>query len=66
MIGWLFNAMLRPFYPRERNTIPIVQGVGWASGTVWTGSENLTAEAEENHEYQSSCSKVQGFDKRIA
>ena len=52
---WLFSAVLRPLYHRERNPLPIVQEVGWASEPVRTGSENLAAEAEENHEYQSSC-----------
>ena len=29
-------------YPRERDTVPIVQEAGWAPGPVWTGAENLT------------------------
>ena len=35
------NATLRPLYPRERDPVPIVQEVGWASVPVWTGAQNL-------------------------
>ena len=31
----------RPFYPRERDPLPIVQEAGRAPGPVWTGAENL-------------------------
>ena len=27
------------FYPRERDTVPIVQEAGWAPGPFWTGEE---------------------------
>jgi len=33
--------MLQLLYPRERDLVPIVQEVGWVSGLVWTGTENL-------------------------
>jgi hypothetical protein len=29
------------FYP-WKDSVPIVQEVGWAPGPVWTGAENLT------------------------
>jgi hypothetical protein len=29
------------FYPREGDTVPIVQEAGWAPGPVCTGAENL-------------------------
>jgi len=32
----------RPFYPRERDPVPIVQEVGWAPGLVWTDVETRT------------------------
>ena len=35
------NATPRPLYPQERDPVPTVQEVGWASGSVWTGAENL-------------------------
>jgi hypothetical protein len=28
-------------YPRERDTVTIVQETGWVPGPVWTGAENL-------------------------
>ena len=28
--------------PPGKNTVPIVQGAGWAPGPVWTGAENLS------------------------
>jgi hypothetical protein len=27
--------------PPERDQVPIVQEVGWARGSVWTGAENI-------------------------
>ena len=30
-----------PLYIQKRNPVPIVQEAGCASGTVWTGEENL-------------------------
>ena len=30
-----------PLYPRERDTVPIVQEAAWASGSARTGAENL-------------------------
>ena len=27
--------------PREKDQVPILQGAGWATGSVWTGTENL-------------------------
>ena len=33
----------RPLYPRERDTVPIVQETGWAPGPVSTGGEKLAS-----------------------
>jgi len=30
-MGWVVNATLRPFYPRERDPVPIVKKARWAS-----------------------------------
>jgi hypothetical protein len=38
--GWVVNATTRPLYPRERDPVPIVQGAGWAPGSVLTAAEN--------------------------
>ena len=35
------NATDNVVYPRERDSVPIVQETGWAPGPVWTGAENL-------------------------
>jgi len=40
-MGWVVNTTPRPLYPRERDSVPIVQEAGWAPGPVWTGAENL-------------------------
>jgi hypothetical protein len=37
----LFNVTLRPFYPRERNPVFILEEIVLASGPLWTGPENL-------------------------
>ena len=41
--GWVVNATPQPFYPRERDPIPIVQEAGCTPGPVWTGAEYLTS-----------------------
>ena len=33
-LGWVINATPRPLYPREKDPVPILQGVGWASEKV--------------------------------
>jgi len=33
--------MPRPLFTHVKDPVPIVQEAGWASGTVWTGAENL-------------------------
>ena len=38
---WVVNATPQSIYPRERDTLPIVQDAGWAPGQFWTGVENL-------------------------
>jgi len=40
-LGWVVNAIPRPLYPRERDLLYIVWGIGRAPGSVWTGAENL-------------------------
>jgi hypothetical protein len=37
----MFEATLRPLYPWETDSIPIVQEPVWVSETVRTGAENL-------------------------
>jgi len=39
--GWVVNATPRPFYPRERSPVSIVQDAGWAPGPVCAVIENL-------------------------
>jgi hypothetical protein len=33
-MGWTVNATPRPLYPRERDSVPILQEAGWAPGSV--------------------------------
>jgi hypothetical protein len=38
--GWVVNASPRPLYPRETDTVSIVQKAGWAPEPIWTGEES--------------------------
>ena len=40
--GEKLESRTRPLFIPGKATVPIVQGVGWAPGPVWTGAENLT------------------------
>ena len=40
--GWVANATPRPSYPREKNSVLIVQKAGWATGPVWTDAKSLS------------------------
>lgn len=37
---WVFNGMVRPLFPQETATVPIIQEAGWTSGSVLTNEEN--------------------------
>ena len=37
--GWVINTTPRPLYPRETDTLPIVQEARWASGSVWMATK---------------------------
>ena len=41
--GWVINARPRPLYPWKTEPVPIVQRAVWTSGSVWTGTENLSS-----------------------
>ena len=38
--GWLVSATLHPLYPRERDSVIIVQEAECVLGSVWTYGEN--------------------------
>jgi hypothetical protein len=41
---WMINTphpTPPPLYPLERDLVPTVRDTEWASGSVWTGTENL-------------------------
>ena len=42
-LEWVINVTAQPLYPRQKDTVSIVQEAEWApgSGSVWTGAENL-------------------------
>ena len=42
-MGWVDNATPRPLYPREGDTVPIVEEAGWTPGPVWAHRENLAS-----------------------
>ena len=35
------SVTTRPLFTSGKDSVPIVQVVGWAPGPVWTGAENL-------------------------
>jgi len=37
------NATPWAVYPRERDSLPIVQEAEWAPGPIWTSTENLAS-----------------------
>lgn len=41
--GCVVYAVPHPLYPRERQAVLTVQKVGWASGPVWMGRENINS-----------------------
>ena len=41
--GWGVSVTPRPLSTPGKDTVPIVQEVGWATGPVWTGAENLAS-----------------------
>jgi len=40
MRRWVVNANPWPHYPQGTALVPIVEGAGWASGLICTGTEN--------------------------
>jgi hypothetical protein len=46
--GWMVSVTLRPVYLRKRDTVPIVQEAGWASGSVWMYAGNLVPHTGSN------------------
>jgi hypothetical protein len=51
-MGCLFNATPSPFYPQERDPVPILQETGWAPEPVWMGAENLARTGFELRNFQ--------------
>ena len=39
--GWGVSVTPWPLFTHGEDPVPIVQGAGWAPGSVWTGAENL-------------------------
>ena len=52
-LGWVVNAMPRPLYPRERDLLYIVWGIGGAPGSFWTGAEILAPTEIRSRTFQS-------------
>ena len=38
--GWVVSSTPRPHFTPGKNTVPILQEVGWAPGPVWTGGKS--------------------------
>jgi hypothetical protein len=43
VVGSLAYVTPRPFYPQKIDLVPIVQQVGWAPGSVWTGAQDIAS-----------------------
>jgi len=39
--GWRVKVTPRPLFTPRKDLVPTVQEAGWATGPVWTGTENL-------------------------
>jgi len=60
---WVVSATPQPFYPRERDAIPMVQEGVSAPGPVWTGAENLAPAGhpgKEQNEHRFSRTHLSG------
>ena len=62
--GRVVNAMPRPLYTRERDTIPILQEAGWAPGPVGVGAENLAPTRIRCPDRLASSESLQGLSYR--
>jgi len=40
-MGWVVSSTQRPHFTPGKDPVPILQEVGWAPGSVWTGAKNL-------------------------
>jgi len=40
-LEWVINATVQPLYPRQRDTVSIVQETEWVPASVWTSAEYL-------------------------
>jgi len=38
--GWVVSSTLRPHFTSGKDSVPILQEVGWAAGPVWTGGKS--------------------------
>jgi len=45
----------------QKDTVPIVQEVGWAAGPVWTGAENLTSPGYDSRTVQVVASRYKDW-----
>ena len=41
--GWGVSFTSRPLFNPGKDPVPVVQEVGWATGPVWTGAQNLAS-----------------------
>jgi len=53
---WVINSTPWPLYSWEGDPVPIGQEVGWAPGSVCSGTENLTTSRIQSPEYPASLS----------
>ena len=40
-MGWVVKATLRPYYSQGRDSVLVVEEVGWATESMWTGAGNI-------------------------
>jgi hypothetical protein len=57
MWEWVVNVTPRLLYPRQKETVIVVQETGWVPGTVWTNAENLALTRFESRTVQPVASR---------
>jgi hypothetical protein len=56
---------LKPLYPREKDSVPIMQVAGWNPTPVWTGMEKLALSGFEPRTVQPIPTKISLLLERI-
>jgi len=61
---WGVSVTPRQHRTPGKDTLPIVQGAGWASGPVWTGAENFSPPGFDPRTFQPIGSRYTDYATR--